>query len=185
MSFEQEIKFKNIIVYWNPWEWKTILSTMMVAPYTRIYSNVDYFRNWKKLNMRINKIKDLNMITFSPTPWIVIIDEWWVNVNSRLSLSKENIEFGELVFLWRKINCYFVWISQRFKSMDLNQRDLADLVIKMYKISRYDKHPLFIATREKMIKNRLTFDAEWKVDIISWLKYTKRSYNTLESSKIR
>jgi len=180
----QEIKFKNIIIYWKGGEGKSIFCNLLVEGYDRIYSNNDFFQNWKKLNVSISNMATLNHIKYSDTPWIVIIDEWGVNLNSRRAMSKKNIEFSELLFLWRKINCYFIWISQRFTSLDSNQRELADLVIQMHKISRKGTHPIFIAMREKMIQNRLIFDAEWKIDVISRMKATWRTYNTLEKSLI-
>lgn len=180
----KEIDFKNIIIYWNPWAGKTIITNMIIDSYYRVYSNVNYYYEWIQINTRINWMKDLQKIKFSERPWVIIIDEWWINLNSRNFMSKQNMEFWELLFLGRKVNCYMVWISQRFKSLDVNQRELADLVIKMFKIRRYGKHPLFIATKEKMIRNQLVFDQEWRIDIISWMKKCKKTYNTLESSKI-
>lgn len=182
---EKEIKFKSFIVYWKPWEGKTLLCNALVSDFTRIYSNIDFYKKEKKLNISIKNFYELQSIKYDPTPWIVIIDEWWINVSSRKSMTTKNQEFSEFLFLWRKINCRIVWISQRYKSLDVNTRELADYILHMYKISRYNYHPLFMCVREKMKGGRLLFDSQWQIDLIEWMKYEKRTYNTLESSKIK
>lgn len=179
-----EITFKSFIVYWKSWEWKTIFCNLLTDWFIRVYSNVDFFKNKKKINISITSIKDLKKIKFDVTPWIVIIDEAWINASSRNSLSSKNKSFSEFLFLCRKINCRIVWLAQRQKSLDINIRELADVVIRMYKISREWKHPLFIATREKIKNWKPIFYNERFIDIISWMKMEKRSYNTLETSKI-
>lgn len=183
-SMENEIKFKSFIIYWKPWEWKTLLANVLISDYVRIYSNVDFFKKWKKINISISSIEELQKIRYDPTPWIVLIDESGINVSSRLSMSKNNRDFSEFLFLWRKINCRIIWISQRFKSLDLNTRELADCILHIYKISRYNKHPIFICAREKIRGGQLVFDTERSLDIIEWMKKEKRTYNTLQRSII-
>lgn len=179
-----EIDNKNIIIYGRPGAGKSLVCNAIIVNYTRIFSNINFFKNWKQLNHRINTIQDLELVPFDIEPWVAIIDEGGVNMSSRRAMSKENAAFSEFLFLWRKKNVYIVWISQLVDSIDKNVRLLADLVINMHKIRREGTYPLFSIEKKIYFKNDLIFGWERKIDLIRFMKLTKREYNTLESSKV-
>lgn len=184
-NIDVELDTKWIIIYWKQGAWKTatwILIAINDWP-KRIYSNTPIYKNWKLYNKVVQSIDDIKKIRFSYTPWVIIIDEAWINASSRNSMSDNNKMLSEILFLIRKINCSIIWIAQNFENIDVNARRLADLIIKMRKIRRYKKHPLFIMRREKQIKNNLEYFWEIKVDTITILKKLNITYNTLESSK--
>ena len=86
-----------------------------------------------------------------------------------------------LFLAWKK-NCSVVWISQRFESIDVNARVLADYIIQVKKISRYDKHPLFKLIKERQIGNKLVWTQAYINDTIGEFKQYWITYNTLEES---
>lgn len=83
----------------------------------------------RKISSRISKFSDLRRIRFSRVPGIIIIDEVGINANAKDSRSMGNRLISETNFLARKKNCSLLVISQRFKSIPIDQRDLADLIL--------------------------------------------------------
>lgn len=59
------------------------------------------------------------------------MDESGVNINSRRSMSEQNLEISKLTFLSRKINCDLIYIGQIEGSIDKNIRDIATFTIHM------------------------------------------------------
>lgn len=190
----KEINFKNTIIYGKGWSGKSILTNMIAHWYIstwRVFSNLSLSfystarRDYAQYSIPINSLSDLEFIKFHPEPWLIIIDESGKNVSSRRSMSKENEEFSNLLFLWRKTNCYIVWITQRFKSIDINQRELADLIIRMEKTYRsWYSWPLFEATKERVKWSKMIYEASWIIDAIWYNNYCWLKYNTLEKSNI-
>ena len=68
-------------------------------------------------------------------------------------------------------------------SIDVNARELADLIIKMKKIKRWNHRPLFEVTRQKQNWNNLELVNIHRIDTIAIMKYDKLTYNTLETAK--
>lgn len=184
-NIDIELNTLWILVYWKQWSWKTtIVLEMAVEEWgKRIYSNFSIFRNEKQINRHIWGITDIQKIRFSYTPWVIIIDEAGINANSKDGRSETNRILIETLFLARKYNCSFIWISQRFGSIDVNARELSDLILKMRKIWRWSRHPLFEVTRQKQVWTKLEMYNIHRIDTISLMKYDKLTYNTLESSK--
>lgn len=186
--FMWEITTKTVIIRGDPGSGKTQLGWLLTLWYTRIYSNVDFFKNWKLMNKQVKYMSDIKNIEFSETPGILLIDEMWVNGNSRKSMSKENIEFWELGMLQRKYNLYVVWIAQKDFSFDKNQRLSANLILHCRAIERKNYHMMVNITREKMHRTAtshlMLFDAERNIDIINIMKHLGRKYNQLDQSKI-
>jgi len=120
---------------------------------------------------------------FSYTPGVIMIDEAGINANSKDGRSSDNRDLIEALFLARKFNCSFIWISQRFESIDVNARVLTDLIIEMHKLRRGNIHPVFIASRKKQRGARLEMVNQFKIDTIELMKFDKLTYNTLESSR--
>jgi len=174
-----------IIIYWKQWGGKTTIALEIAYENRpkRIYSNFSIFLNWKQINRPVNSAKDVTNIRYSKEPWIILIDEAWINANSKDGRSKDNRELIEVLFLVRKYNCSFCWISQRFGSIDVNARELSDLIIKMSKIRRYWKKPLFKATKQKCIWNNIEMDSIHIIDTLEIMNYDNLSYNTLETAR--
>lgn len=184
-NIDMELDTISIITYWKPWSWKTTLSLELAFENreSRIYSNFSIYKNDKQINKEITWIKDILNIRFSYTPWVIIIDEAWINANSKDGRWEVNRKLIETLFLTRKFNCSFIWISQRFESIDVNARVLADLILKMRKLRRWNLHPLFEITREKQKGSKMELVNMHRIDTIALMKYDKLTYNTLEASK--
>lgn len=183
-NIECEIKTIWIIVYWKQWAWKTLFAINLALDWEkRIYANFSIFKNWKIINKPLVSVSDVNKIRFSYTPWVIVIDEAWINANSKDSRSEQSRILQEILFLVRKKNCSLIWISQRFESIDINARVLSELIIEMRKISRWKSPPIFIATRQKQKGSKLIYMNQFKIDTIWMMKKQWITYNTLETSK--
>lgn len=184
--FSGSLETKSVLVYWLPWWGKTLTSWLLTCWYKRIYSNTDFYRYGKQINKKVTSMSQIKRLKFSETPWILVIDEVWINANSRNSQSDGNKLFGELSFIARKHNLYLVWIAQRLMSFDINQRDLSNLILHCKSVPRGKKHPLIHVTRERDLwRGNTQFDAEWLIDIISIQKAFWATYNQLDQSRIK
>lgn len=183
-NITQEIDTVGIIIYGKQGHGKTLLAICMAMDWKkRIYSNFDIFQDWKRLWKKIESVQDVKNIRFSYTPWIIIIDEAWINANSKDTRNKDNRDLQEILFLVRKRNCSLIWIAQRFESIDINARVLSEMILKTHKIRRWNKHPIFIITKQKQVKNDLKYLQQYSFDSIQFLKEYRLTYNTLENSK--
>lgn len=184
-NIQQELDTMGIITYWKQGSWKTTISLELAFENweKRIYSNFSIFKNWKQINRVVSWIWDILKIRFSYTPWVIIIDEAGINANSKDWRSETNRILIETLFLARKFNCSFIWISQRFESIDVNARVLSDLILQMHKLRRGGLHPLFRITRQVQRWNKLEMYNIHTIDTIKLMEYDKLTYNTLETSK--
>lgn len=177
------IQNKIILILGRPGKWKTYLAAFIASNYRRIYSNVNILDSrWNTVVNRIKNIHDLKDIEFNKEKWVVLLDEWWININARASSSKENREYGELGMLWRKLNVDFIICAQLGRMIDVYFRELANYIFEMN--AWFDR------------KDYLMFEARiygggWeniikiaRFDLFEWSRLTGYSYNTLESSRI-
>lgn len=190
-----DIKFKNIIIYGKSWEWKSIILNLIAQDYKRIYSNIKLFQDkrvkvknkfvfeTKLITKTIKRASEFEDIKYEKEPWLIIVDESWINVSSRESMSAKNKLFSRVLFLWRKANCYIIWLTQRLKSIDINQRELSNLILEMHKIYRVGfAYPLFTAQKVKLKGEKKEFLQKYTLDMILYMRLTRRSYDTLETS---
>lgn len=184
-NIEQEIDTNTFIVYGKMRNWKTLNAVCMALDfYPRIYSNVNIYKNGKSIVNFIETYQQLKTLRFSYTPWVLIIDEAWLNANSKDTFSWDNRLLQEILFLIWKKNLSLIWIAQRFESIDINARVLADAIIEMKKIKRKWKPPIFIAIKHKQKGSRLEWINSYYLDSISILKAYNITYNQLEESKM-
>lgn len=183
---DQEINNKVIIVYGKMGQWKTLFAVLasFIDFEKRIYSNVDIYKNDKIINKSITDKKNIENIRFSFEPWLIVIDEWWIVMNSRRSMSDINVFLSETIKLSRKVNCSMLFIAQSFENLDIDTRRLCDLILEMKKV-RTPNWPIFYIQVKKQVKNRLVTVKKIKIQLITDLKKRKLKYNTLESSKIK
>lgn len=185
-NIDFELDTMGLIIYWKQWSGKTTI-WLEIAVETwgaRIYSNFSIFRNEKSINRYIWGIPDILKIRYSKTPGVIVIDEAGINANSKDWRSKDSRALIDTLFLARKYNCSFIWISQRFESIDINARVLSDLILKMRKIRRgHWLAPTFEVTREKQRGAKLELVNIHRIDTIALMKYDKLTYNTLETSR--
>lgn len=183
---EKIIKNKTILITWDPWSGKTFLCSFFAYHYfinkQRIFSNIDFFykKNPNRINKKIQKIQDIKYIEFQEQKGIIIIDEAWINANSRRSMSDKNLEFNELTFLWRKKNCDIIYIAQLWFSVDKYIRELATITINMMSYFISNNYLMYVMEIKK--KDYLVWFKE--IDLIRFSEECFFSYCTLESSKI-
>lgn len=176
------IKTRIISIYWLPGEWKTFFATFLSMFYGRVYSNVDIFQNGKKKNITIKSIVDIEeKIKFHHERWLLIIDEWWANANSRESMSEKNKIYWRLAMYCRKYNVNIAMISQLERMQDVYYREMSYYHFEMH--SRYTG-PNYLMF-EAMIKDRYgNIIANKEFDLIKTATKYKMSYNTLDKSLI-
>lgn len=180
------IQNKIMWIYGLPGSWKTFFAMFLQSFYPRVYSNVDFIRFdnfWKviKKSTRIEHMRDLNAIKFEDRKWIAILDEGWVNISSRRSMSDSNLEFLELWMLWRKKNIDILVISQLERSIDVVMRELCKVSFTMQEF--WENHRLLF---EAKITGR-NDDIKWfyNFDLIKFANLTGWTYDTKDESRIK
>lgn len=185
-NINQEIDMKTIIIHGKMRQGKTVTAIHMSLDNRyngRIYSNVDIYYNWTSiLTKKITDFMELDRIRFSYTHWLMIIDEAGLNANSKDGFSETSRLLQKVLFLAGKKNCSVIWIAQRFESIDINARVLADIIVQVKKIRRRDNHPTFKLIRQRQRRTQLERMYEFKLDVIGEMKEMWITYNTLEES---
>jgi len=186
----KSLNTNTILIYWKMWGWKTLFWSMLSSDYIwRIFWNFSIFQevkwNKKKISVDIKSIDQLKWFYYSSFPWIILFDEMWLNFNSKNHWTDKNKKLSDFFFIVRKFNLSTIFISQRFTSIPVDMRELADYIFEVSIIHRKDMHPLFRITRQKLNWEWfLDFVDEYIFDIISYNKKIWISYDTLESSII-
>lgn len=182
-NFSQKIiKTRIVSVYWLPGEWKTFFASFISYFYNRVYSNVDFYEKWKKVNITMKTVLDIETkIKYHDDKWVLIIDEWWANVNSRDSHSERNKIFGRLAMLSRKKNINIVIISQLERMQDVYYREMSFYHFEMHSYFTGPNYLMF----DLMIKDRF-WNIIWNktLDLIKFANICKYTYNTLDTSLI-
>jgi len=176
------IKTRIVSIYWLPGEWKTFFASFISYFYDRVYSNVDFYQNWKKKNITINTMIDIETkIKFSNQVWVLILDEAWANLNSRESMTEKNKIFWRLAMLSRKYNINIVVISQLERMQDVYYREMSFFHFEMHSYFTGPNYLLF----DMMIKDRFwNIIANKTLDLIKFSNMFKYTYNTLDKSLI-
>jgi len=90
----------------------------------------------------------------------------------------------KVLFLAGKKNCSVIFIAQRYNSVDVNFRELADLILECRKIPRKNTYPTFSVTRKKQQGNQLKYIESYEFDAIGFMKQMGLTYDTLETSTL-
>lgn len=181
------IQNKIIVILGDPGKGKTLISSYYTYWYfinnRNIFSNVDYFYQKKEywpVNYRISTIGDLEKIEFQKEKGLIVMDESGVNINSRRSMSEQNLEISKLTFLSRKINCDLIYIGQIEGSIDKNIRDIATFTIHMN--SWFAEKDYLVFEMEVYKKEILLWFK--KIDLFRFVNETSFFYSSTEISKI-
>lgn len=184
-NIQVEIISKNWIIYWKVRNWKTIQAiTLALDFHPRIYSNFNIYRKNISIVNFIESYQQIKNIRYSHTRGVLIIDEAGLNANWKDWLTKDSRLLEEILFLCWKKNLSLIWIAQRFESINVNVRALADVIIEMKKISRWKYKPTFIVIKKKQKWINLIHVNSYRFDILGLLKWHNITYNTLEESKL-
>lgn len=185
-NIDKNIDTTTFIIYWKMRNWKTLLGILQALKfYPRIYSNFQIYDKGKSIVNFIDDFRKIEKIRFSYTPWVLVIDEAWLNANSKDTRGQENRLLQEVLFLIGKKNLSLIWIAQRYESIDVNARVLADYVFQCKKINRWDKTPLFRVKKQIQRWTKLETLHEYYLDSIGIMKMLNISYNQLEESRIK
>lgn len=175
------IQNKIIRIVGKPWQGKSIFSFFLASFYPRIYSNIDYYRNGKKINTTIQNLWDVESIKYSDEKGVVVLEEWGVNINARKSMSDANFEFAKLGMLWRKKNVDIIVISQLDRMVDVYFRELAYYTFKMRAYYSKKDYLMFEARVVGEHDNHLKI---LEFDLFEWMKVYGYSYDSKESSEM-
>lgn len=182
------IDTQTLIIHWKQWHWKTLLAVVLGAEKDRYVGNIQVFK-WDEQHWDIiEDLKDLEKLVFDEKDWYIGFDEVGLNFNAWQHQSKKNQKVSKYFFLVRKFNLSSMYISQRWKSIPTNIRELWDVFIKCSKIRRWNKHPLFKITIQEYVEEweteKLIDKKVFTMDLISFLQYMWISYNSMEASEI-
>jgi len=181
VSLQKIVRTRIISIYWLPGEGKTFFASFLAWFYDRIYSNVDFFRNWKKINQTLKSMLDIEKIEFNEQRGLLVIDEAWSNVNARRAASERNLIFGKLWMYCRKKNVNIVIISQLERMSDVYFRELSYYHFEISSFYSWYEYLMFNVS----IKNRHGFLVKNMLyDLIKYSNKYKITYNTLDYSLI-
>lgn len=186
-----QVDTRTTIIHGHQGAGKTLFGVLIASWFfdeirnPRIYWNVWIYKNENLITQKIYSISNLEDFQYSPIPWVVIFDEMGLNFNSKNHTSDKNKSLSNFFFLVRKFNLSSIFISQRFGSVPVDMRELADYIFELNIIPRKWLHPIFSITRQSTDAEWiLQFEEEYHFDIIKYLQIFWFSYNTLESSII-
>lgn len=186
----KQITNKIINIFWLPGSWKTLLATCMTCDYTRIFANYEIQKThimqekiyWKKkiyktlINQLIRSYNELQLIQYNDTKWLLILDEAWINFNSRNSMSRLNKKFNELMFISRKKNLDIIIIWQLNFTIDKVLRQLSTYNF----IMNWKKWKEFEYFLYKNTTFWETFISTFKINLLKILSKLRLEYNTLD-----
>ena len=175
------VQNRIFMISWDPGSGKSWMGAMIASSYDYIYSNIDIKKNWKTINTRLIKdLSDIENISYKEKKWIVMVDEGWVNINSRKFMTDQNILFWQLGMLWRKKNVDICIITQRDFMVDKNFRELAKYVFEM--------RSYFVGPEKLMFEFKVfshgVYKKSWKIDLMEWSNRTWFTYDSLDSARI-
>lgn len=178
-SPQKIIKTRIISIYWLPGEWKTFFASFLSFFYKRVYSNVDFYQNWKKRNKTIKSFLDIENIKYDDEVWVLILDEAGANINSREAMSENNKKMWRLAMLSRKFNINIIVISQLERMQDVYYREMSFYHFEMRSYFTWPNYLLF----DVMIKDRFwNIIANKTLDLIKFSRVFNYTYNTLDKS---
>lgn len=185
-NIQEDIDTKTFIIHWKMRNWKTQCAIFMALEWEwRIYSNFKIYRDWTNIVNYLEYFEDIAKTRFSKKRGVLIIDEAWLNVNSKDWQNKESRSMEAVLFLIGKKNLTLIWIAQRYKSINVNAREMADKIVKMRKIQRPYNYPTFEAVTQKDKWTRLEFINSFFVDSIGLMREMNITYDQLEASVLK
>lgn len=179
---------KKILVFWDPWQWKTLLAVCWANNYNRIYWNLSIEKNWKQIVKQIETMKDIEKIERKEERWLLILDEVSVNANSKDNRSNDNrVLIDESVFLQRKKNLDAIYLWQQLESFDIWLKRWQNVIVFECFGNMWFYYPMFLVERIKVDNkwHKEAVIARYHIDMIHFLNKNKLKYNTLENSKIK
>lgn len=188
---DQVIKNHQAIICGPPWSWKTLFAIWLAVNdyfvyWGPIYANFSIYRKYwkteKEITTYIKSIADIEKLKFNPKKWVVIIDEAWLNNNSRRSSSNKNLEMAKLSMLWRKLNVDIISIAQLDYSIDKYNRDLAKCIFHMYSYFYKKNYLKFIVTVCEYSNWNQRILTKVEHDLFRWMEDAWYKYNTKQTS---
>lgn len=175
------VQNKMILIVGDPWSWKSFMASLLGSFYQEIYSNIKIEYFWKQISNDIRSIDDISKISFSEKKGCIILDEAWVNMNSRRFMTDENMRYWELAMLWRKLNKDIYIIAQMDYTVDKSVRNLCRYTIHMrawYSWKNYLMFEFDVMDRSGQLVSQK------QIDLFEWARQSGFSYSSLESSRI-
>lgn len=175
------VQNKLILITWLPWSWKSFFGTFLASNYREIYSNLRIFHNEVQISNDLYSLEEIWKISFWKIKGCILLDEAWVNMNSRRFMTDENQKYWELAMLGRKLNKDIIVIAQMDHTVDKNVRMLCQYHIEMRAWRSWPDYLTFEYT---------TWSREWKllneleIDLMKWSNISWFTYSSLENSKI-
>ena len=147
-------------------------ASCLASDYDEIFCNYNLRIKWKKVNI-FRDYGFLRNLKFEEKKRLIILDEGWINFNSREFMRDENRAIWKLLFVSRKFNFDFIFISQYDFTLD--------------KYIRYSADYMFFL--KKKIKNKKYYIEvnKYRIDNKTWKDFFIDSYdfNGLEYMKLK
>jgi len=143
------------------WAWKSMFASCLAKDYSEVWCNYDL----RIKGVKVNIFRDYSFIRnlkFENYKRLIILDEWGINFNSREFMREENRAIWKLLFVSRKFNFDFIFISQYDFTLD--------------KYIRYSADYMFFL-KKRMIKNKFYIEVnKYRIDNKTWKDFFIDSY---------
>jgi hypothetical protein len=173
---------KVFLILWQRGVWKTSLATCIATDgYSKVLANytIEWLTNFEKYE----DYDIFKKLTFQKNKWLVIFDEWGLNLNSRESMSEKNRLLWKLIFVSRKLNYDFIFITQYDFTIDKYIRFSADYYFWVFRKSDWVSE-IQVYTNNPM-NNKIKLINIYTFEYLKFLKFKGVKYNTLEISKLK
>ena len=181
MSESVIVQNKLILITGMPWSGKSFIAALLASIYREIDSNLKISYYWQQVSNDLYDIKQIWKIRFWEIKWCIVLDEAWVNMNSRKFMTDENQLYWELAMLWRKLNKDIIVIAQMDHTVDKNVRLLCKYHFEMNSWQIWQDYLMF----EYNLYNRhWNLLCQKQIDLFEWARLSGFSYSSLEDSKI-
>jgi len=175
------------LVLWERGAGKTMFSTIFayLEKYHVVLAN--YTIQW--LNKEFVKYENKDIFSkLEPQPidrkGLIILDEWGINLNSRRSQETFNVMMGKLLFVSRKYNYDFIFITQYLFTVDKYIRESANFFLQLKKEKYREKFLLNVDVyKNSKFSNSVVYMKSFKINPRPILQ--KVWYNTLETSVLK
>lgn len=174
---------------------KTQLANLIASDYPVVYANYwlkikgcKVYRFSGTLNFGSDGNAYLGNILLQKTNHkeIIVVDEAWINYNSKKFQSQENMDFSEFVVVSRKYNKDIVFITTQDYSINKDFRFETNYWFNCQK--HFDEEGKFYTLVEKLVLNRKTGDIELLDDFkCYWVDLMEKigiKYDTTDIAKI-
>ena len=173
MKVKKMLQNNVYIILGQRWSWKSLFASCIARDYKEVFVNYQLKIPGVKVNI-FREYEFLRSLKYKEEKRLIILDEWGINFNSREFQRQENKMIGKLLFVSRKYNFDFIFISQYDFTLDKYIRYSADWLFFLKK--RFIWKEYWIEINKYKVDNKTGKDVFVDSYLFNGLKYMEK-YN--------